>query len=445
VKLTSQPRGLPPPIAEAASHANVSAAARNWEPGAAVSRYRLLNRLASGGMAEIWLAAEAGSDQLSNLVVIKRLLEPYSQNADACGMFLDEARIVAQLNHPGIVRLHELGARGDTFFIVMEYVAGATLAAAIHAGVKVGRPIPVPVAVRVVSDAAAAVGHAHVISGLGGEALHIVHRDVSPRNVMLNLSGHTKVVDFGVALATARAPHPTERALVGTVGYMSPEQVRGGEVDARTDVFALGVILFEAATGTRFYEEREMPQIISMLGGAEPLPRAIERNSATPRELSDLIDRALARRPEDRFANGRELHSALEAWLRRRFGKVTASSVEAWLSAVLPEAWDKNARFESAARAWFGVGSPRARASGVHVEVKDPENVETRVLDKPAKRNWRPLLIAVGLLMCALGAAAGAALEPVLRAEPEPAARDRPDPGQPGRTEHRTARRVPEE
>src|SRR6185436_8888651 len=216
--------------------------------GHKLGRYELIRRLAVGGMAEIYLARlpGVGLEGFEKLVVIKRILPQHALDPELLRMFLDEARLSATLTHPHVTEVYDFGTDGEAPFFAMEYVLGSNLRELMKAHAA---PLPLAQAVGIVAAAAAGLHYAHEKRGPGGEPLHIVHRDVSPSNVLVSYDGAVKVSDFGIAKWTLQRTQTQEGALKGKFAYMSPEQCRGKPLDARSDVFALGTILYELTTG----------------------------------------------------------------------------------------------------------------------------------------------------------------------------------------------------
>jgi hypothetical protein len=213
-------------------------------------RYLLLERIAIGGMAEVYLAARR-DDPSPRLYAVKRILPTLAEDGELLQMFLDEARLAAQLDHPGIVPIHELGKHGEGYYIAMEYVPGRDLRALLSRARGLGERVPAPLAAYVGWRVADALDHAHRKRDVRGSPLQVVHRDVSPANVLLGFDGSVRVIDFGIA----QAARDTRRdaALRGKFGYMSPEMAAGEALDRRSDVFALGVVLHELLTGARLF------------------------------------------------------------------------------------------------------------------------------------------------------------------------------------------------
>jgi len=279
-------------------------------------KYDLLALLATGGMAEIWLARVSGTAGFEKLVVIKRLLDQLAVNPEYVEMFLDEARINARLSHSNVVQVIELGQVESKYFMAMEYVAGLSVSQVGRRATQRLGEVPQQVACGVVAQACAGLHYAHEVALPDGTPLGIIHRDVSPQNLILTFEGLVKVVDFGIAKADVRQ-HRTRAGLVkGKSSYMSPEQCLGLALDRRSDVFALGIVLYELATSRRLFK-RATPyqtfQAITM--GDVPPPRSL--NPKIHAAVEAVILRALERKPEDRYATAGEMHDAIEEAMRK--------------------------------------------------------------------------------------------------------------------------------
>jgi serine/threonine-protein kinase len=270
-------------------------------------KYRLLERLAVGGMAEVWLAEEAGRPR--RRYALKRLLPTLADDPGFVKMFLDEARLGAELNHPGLVPVHDLGREGGAYFMAMDYVAGCDLRHLLRRARLAGQRLPVRLAAWVVARAAEALDHAHRAHAHDGRPLEVVHRDLSPANVLLSFQGGVYVIDFGIARAAFRA-HREGAALRGKFGYLSPEQARGGPVDRRADVFSLGTVLHEALTGHRLFTGPSDLAVLQRVRDAAVAPPS-DLNPAVPPGLDAVVLRALSREPADRDPWAADLAGAL--------------------------------------------------------------------------------------------------------------------------------------
>ena len=234
------------------------------EVGSTANKYEILAKLATGGMAEIFLARGAGVAGVERYVVLKRILRDRANDAHFVQMFLEEARLAAQLNHPNVAQVFDIGKLGDSYFFTMEYVHGETVRNLLHRARSLRREIPLSCILTVIAGAATGLHHAHARLGLDGRPLGIVHRDVSPSNVLISFDGEIKLCDFGIARANDAASEREEavdEAISGKAGYMSPEQARGEALDARSDVFAAGIILWELLSGRRPFTGDSIPRL----------------------------------------------------------------------------------------------------------------------------------------------------------------------------------------
>jgi serine/threonine-protein kinase len=279
-----------------------------------LGKYLLIRRLAVGGMAEIYLALDReGSDR--QLVALKRLLPAYVRNREYLAMFMDEARVAASLAHPNTVRVHEVGAFGSDYFFTMEWIDGLNALDLLVTAYRTRRPLPLGHALLIAASAAAGLHHAHERVDADGTPLGIVHRDVSPSNVIVATDGRVKLVDFGIAkVANSRA-----KTRVGTrkgkASYMSPEQCRGLSVDRRSDVFGLGILLYELTCGRKLFRGASPYQVWDRITRGD-FARPAQVCPTYPAPLESIALRALAVRPEDRFATALDFRQALLAFAR---------------------------------------------------------------------------------------------------------------------------------
>ena len=221
--------------------------------GSTLGHYELLTRLGRGGMASVWVARErAPVSGKQRLVAVKAMLPELARHSDFRAMFLEEGQIVRSIDHPNVVKVHEVSEDKGILYMAMEWVEGDSLRTVIKEA-KRRRAIPAEMAVKIIADTAAGLHAAHELRGWDGELRNIVHCDVSPHNILVGLDGMAKLVDFGVANATAHSSIDSEDKIKGKFGYMSPEQASAGKVDRRSDVFALGIVLFELTTGERLF------------------------------------------------------------------------------------------------------------------------------------------------------------------------------------------------
>jgi eukaryotic-like serine/threonine-protein kinase len=277
-------------------------------------KYVLLKRIATGGMAELYLARQTGAAGFEKLVVVKRILEHLSTDHEFVGMFLNEARLASSLTHPNIVQVHDLGQEAGTYFMAMDFVAGHDLYSIARKAALQGQPIPPEIAVRIVSGACAGLHYAHGKKDLKGQPLHIVHRDVSPANILVSYEGEVKVTDFGIAKAEAQGVKTKTGVVKGKFSYMSPEQIKSLPLDGRSDVFALGITLHEVLTSKRlFRRDSELAVMHDILETAPPAPSSVR--PGLPQALDAICARALEKDAGKRYQSAQELQQALEAFL----------------------------------------------------------------------------------------------------------------------------------
>ena len=279
--------------------------------GQRVGRYEVLTRLTKGGMAELSLASTAGPGGFRKFVVLKRILPEAAGDENFVKMFLDEARVTGAFSHPAICQVFELGNDKESgLFVAMEFIAGQDLNQVVAACARQQAVLPVGFSASVVHDCAIALHYAHTFKLPNGEESSVIHRDVAQKNIMVTYDRQVKLLDFGIAKAKGALARTRAGTVKGTAGYMSPEQVRGEQIDPRSDVFGLGVVLWEMVTGRRLFSaETELLELKMIL--SEPIVPPPEVEPSVPRELSDVAMKALERDLSQRFKSAREMARAL--------------------------------------------------------------------------------------------------------------------------------------
>src|SRR5262245_46794310 len=307
---------------------------------ARLGRYTVLKHLASGGMADVLLGRTDGIEGFERHVVLKRIRPQYAKDDRFIEMFLDEARVAASLHHQHIVQVHDIGESDGEFFIAMEYLHGEDVRTILSKASRTRAHVPLGYAIAIVSAAAAGLHYAHERRGVDKRPIGIVHRDISPSNILVGYDGSIKIVDFGIAKASRR--HDTRSgSLKGKVSYMSPEQCQSSDVDRRSDVYSLGVVLYELATTTRLFRgDNDYLVMDQIVNGRVSLPQV--RRPDLPNELSAIIMRAIAPDPERRYFTAEEFRVALEQFAARARLTASTAAIGAYLRKQFgerPEPW----------------------------------------------------------------------------------------------------------
>jgi len=399
---------------------------------AAFGRFEILGRLARGGMAEVYLARDTSADGSTRHLVLKRVLPEMANDAEFKRLFLEEGQLAVRLYHSNVCHVYECGEIDGTAFLAMEWLYGPTLRALLRrAGPQQG--VPAAVGAWMMAQTAAALEYVHHARGTDGKALNIVHRDVSPHNIMLSWDGVVKLLDFGIAKTTKSGSTAASGKLEGKSGYMSPEQARGLSLDARSDVFSLGICLYEVLTGRPLYKREGHVQTLTAIV-EEPPPSARAANAQVPEELDAIVKKALAKRVEDRYQSAAEFETALNGWIaasgelasERRLALLLGSYFNAEDKAPLPKGSAK-------LTGTFSALTDGSAASGVLASFDhspDPlpvvfdssdeqplvpsfPNLSPNALLAPPKiapaRRWSSLALGAGLFLLATGAGLAAA------------------------------------
>ncbi len=285
--------------------------AAQLKSGSKLGRYELLVRLGRGGMASVWVARErAPMSGQQRLVAVKAMLPELAKHSEFRAMFLEEGQIVRSIDHAHVVKVHEVAEDRGILYMAMEWVEGDSLSVVIKEA-RQRRAIPAEMAVKIIADAAAGLHAAHELRGWDGQLRHVVHCDVSPHNILVGLDGRAKVVDFGVANAAVHSDVSAQQKIKGKFGYMSPEQARAEDLDRRSDVFALGIVLFELLTGERLFRGENAAHSLELVKSG-PIPDAAELNPRLSPRVANVVGRSLERSIERRFQTAREMSEALE-------------------------------------------------------------------------------------------------------------------------------------
>lgn len=281
-------------------------------------------------MAEIYLARASGIQGFEKYVVLKRILPQFAENHELIRMFLQEARLVALLDHANIAQVHDIGEDAGLFFFTMEYLHGEDVRRIVKHLHEQGEGIPLAHAIHIIIDVAAGLHFAHEKQGGDGRPLGIVHRDLSPSNMVVTYAGGVKIVDFGVAKIAAGADLSAQSSLKGKIAYMSPEQITHGAIDRRSDVYALGIVLYELTTRKRMFKGANEVEAIRLAYEANVV-KPTEIWPDYPPELERIVMRALERSPERRYQTAREFQLDLEAFARDRKLEISSAALAEWM------------------------------------------------------------------------------------------------------------------
>jgi len=352
-------------------------AGRDPDLPATIDRYECLRKIATGGMAELFLAKQSGLEGFEKVVVLKRILHNLAMDEEFVSMFLNEARIAAKLSHPNIVQIYDLGKADESYYIAMEYISGRNVQEVIEKEAQRGGLIPVEHVCRIVAGVCDGLFYAHTRKDYDGENLNIVHRDISPQNILVSFAGGVKVVDFGIAKASTQLAQTRAGVLKGKYAYMSPEQVKGSKIDARSDIFAVGLVMYEMLTGRRAFERESSLKTLKAIVQEKPLnPREV--NPDVPMEVVKLLSKALEKSPDRRYKDAQEMQLALEDYLDSSPKK----SNNIRISRYLYEVFDDELNSKSGTMVVEGVGEvivPTGARDGP-LEPRIEEEIDSKTL-----------------------------------------------------------------
>jgi serine/threonine-protein kinase len=392
-------------------------------PGTMLGRYELLFPFAQGGMAVVWAARVQGKHGFEKLFAVKTILPHVARDEAFRTMFLDEARIASRIRHPNVASLEDLGEEAGTLYMVLEWVHGDSWSKLHEAVVAAGQTMPIDLLLRLAADACAGLHAAHELANDEGRSLHVVHRDVSPQNVLVTTTGITKVIDFGIAKARDRLAEQTQTGMLkGKVEYSAPEQIRMKGVDRRADVWAIGVMLYHELAGRLpFHGKDDLATLRAVAAGLPPPPLGPH----VPPAVAAIVSTALRQSKDDRYATALDMQRALEAAITR---PTTTTDVAAYLKLHLAKRLERRradlaeALAEAAARAGEPVG-PRARMTSFPelapladrpITLEDPSQVTAEAAAPPSLRavHWLVMAVAVLVTIAVWGVVAYALVAP---------------------------------
>ncbi|MBI2068299.1 MAG: serine/threonine protein kinase [Deltaproteobacteria bacterium] len=346
-------------------------------------QYQLLEKIAQGGMAEIFRGRALDSQGIEKPVVIKRILPQIAASPEFVEMLVDEAKIAVMLSHGNIAQVYDLGKVADDYFIVMEYVPGKTLSQIMKRLKTLNKKIPVSHAVWLCSEVANGLDYMHRKTDLEGNPLHIVHRDISPQNIILSTSGTVKIIDFGIAKAKTKVSTTDSGILKGKFAYMSPEHAEGERLDYRADIFSLGIILFELLTGERLFKGKNNKETIhNVKKGHVPLPSS--RRKKISRSLDQIVLRALAKDRTKRFQTAEEFQRELTKYLVTQHPDFSPRELVSYLGELFPDVTPLIKEKLQQSTTETQKDLPSVEKSDTHEETAhaSPDLIEQRLIDQ---------------------------------------------------------------
>jgi serine/threonine protein kinase len=366
-----------------------------------LGKYEVVRRLAKGGMAEIFLARVCGLPGFQRMVVLKRILPLLASKADFLEMFLNEARIAATLQHPNVVQMYDVGVSDGHYFITMEYLHGEDVRRLQSECSHQARRIPVEHALHIILDVCAGLHYAHEKIGFDGHPLNIVHRDVSPQNVIVTFDGAVKLLDFGVAKASSNLHETLGGVVKGKVPYMSPEQCRGRPLDRRSDLFSVGIMLYELTLGRRLFSGKSELETLKRIA-EQPVrpPHTIDPDY--DERLERIVMRALAKNPDRRYQTARDLQSDLEELARQRGMFMSAIALQKFMASV----------FGPRIEAWRETPPEETQEASIEIVIEQPAPLVPR--PDRSDRTWRRWAVAGAAAALVAGAV------PSIRHQPSP-------------------------
>jgi serine/threonine-protein kinase len=351
-------------------------------------RYTIIRKIAEGGMAEIFLAKQHGSEGFEKLVILKRILTAFFADEQFRNMLIDEAHISMGLSHNNIAQIFDVGRANGRFFLVLELVDGWDLGRVVQRAEKAGTPLPPGLGLYVVAEVCRALSYAHAKTDASGAPLGIVHRDVSPHNVLISEQGEVKIIDFGVAKAMTKRDRTGAGVVKGKLSFMSPEQARGQAIDARTDLYAAGILLYLMCTGHRPFDGPTDMEVLVRVQSGQFVPPE-QRNTGLSQSLVYVINKAMNADREQRYQTADELLIDLEAILRDEFGSAGQTALKLWLAQLarrdgeLPISRNNTTRFQR-------PGSESVEGKSVELGDEEEAEIELGQLEAVGGRRTEP-------------------------------------------------------
>ncbi len=362
-------------------------------------KYLLLSRIAQGGMAELYRAKLIGDEGFEKLIAIKTILPHLSEETNLVKSFIDEAKLAAFLQHPNIVQIYDFGSVNSTYYIAMEYLYGKDLKLITDRYKEKELPLSVENALYIATQVCAGLDYAHKLKDFHGRPLNIIHRDIGPHNIFISYDGQVKIIDFGIAKAAIQNTKTQDGSIKGKIAYMSPEQALGESIDHRSDIFAMGILLYEMVTHKRMFEGDAF-RVFAKVREADYTPAEIV-NEALPRDLCRIIDKALTKDREQRYQSAEELLTDLENCMHR----LSISPSYRNLSQYMKDLFGKEAEAElETIRKVTDTDSITSSETGKTIRPQIEKTIVLAENDLPSKQKiHKPLFTAYVLILIAVG------------------------------------------
>ena len=373
--------------------------------------YKILKKIATGGMAEVFLAKRIGMKGFEKLLAIKRILPQFSENEEFIAMFIDEAKLAAKLNHRNIIQIYDFGSQQGSYYIAMEYIFGKDLRSILKKSREKGESLPLAQCAYIITEAAKGLEYAHTLKDHFGKPLQIIHRDISPQNILLSYEGEVMLADFGIAKAASKSTETRAGVLKGKILYMSPEQAWGKTIDRRSDLYSLGVVLYEMVTQRKIFDaDSEFSMLEKVRNGEVEFPPNVFEN--IPKYFLQVIQKALEKNPDHRYQSAHDMRVDLENYLLTTQERLSEKTISNYLKRLFREEIDEERKIltesteilvERLAAQEPSLKPPAPESAKISIPKKAPEEEKKRGFTFTFQ--MRTLLI---LILCLLAGVAGA-------------------------------------
>ncbi len=362
--------------------------------------YKIMKKIASGGMAEVFLAKRVGMKGFEKLLAIKRILPQFAENEEFIAMFIDEAKLAGKLNHRNIVQIYDFGNQQDSYYIAMEYIFGKDLRSIMKKSKERGERLPLAQCAYIITEAAKGLEYAHTLKDLSGKSLQIIHRDISPQNILISYEGEVTLADFGIAKAASKSTETRAGVLKGKLLYMSPEQAWGKPIDRRSDLYSLGVVLYEMVTHRKIFDaDSEFSMLEKVRNADVEFPSNVFAN--LPQDFLQIIRKALEKNPENRYQSAHELRVDLENYLLTTQERLSEKIVADYLKKLFQEEIEEERKILTESTEIL-LAKPAPGEPVVRPPIREPEKPSVaRGVPEQEKRRalWVPLQMNLVILL----------------------------------------------